>query len=199
MQNQDFEIKENIQIFNDVLYLAIQQLESKYFKLPYADLNAKLTGKQKKRYLERVYCYELYHKLRCFLPSKFRYTINGEVNKISHPHIKYKIPDFIVHYPGKLKDNLVIIEVKRLFNIDTNKSSDSGVIKDLETINLFLEKYFYKKGFYLIFGQIENDNEKDLRKVLEIFENKVDKDIDLIWHKKPGEIIYGPGNIRRLL
>lgn len=39
-------------------------------------------------YRERVYCYELYHQMRCRWPSDGQFYLNGEVDKSAHPILK---------------------------------------------------------------------------------------------------------------
>ena len=100
MKEQDF------QQFLKCLMKAIQNIDAHYFKLPVAE-NGELI------YRERVYCYELYHQLRLLLGDDFPYKLHGEVDKANHPIIKdEKKPDFIIHVPGEMKQNLVVIEVK---------------------------------------------------------------------------------------
>jgi len=36
-------------------------------------------------YRERVYCYELYHRMRCLWPVETGFRLNGEVDKSAHP------------------------------------------------------------------------------------------------------------------
>ena len=56
-------------------------------------------------YRERVYCYELYHQMRCCWPKGCPFYLNGEVDKAAHPILKqlgasYAKPDLLVHRPG---------------------------------------------------------------------------------------------------
>lgn len=181
---------EDIKFFIDRFKESIKKIDKNYFKLPYADMDSE----EKEVYLERVYCYELYHQLRLSLSGCFDYIVNGEVNKSHHDIIESdKMPDFIVHKTNQMKDNLVIIEVKRLHDINLSENSSSGFIKDMETLNLFVNEYNYKKGIQLIFGKNES---LKMKKVVDKFEYKTpDNDIDLIWNKEPGEIIHGANDI----
>lgn len=71
MKEQDF------QYFIKCLMKAIENMDVHYFQLP-------ITGKEEPIYRERVYCYELYHQLRCMLGDCFPYKLNGEVDKSGH-------------------------------------------------------------------------------------------------------------------
>ena len=66
---------------------------------------------------ERVYCYELYHKMRSNWPSQSRYFLNGELDKSAHPILRelgadHAKPDLLVHTPGYMAGNYAIIDVK---------------------------------------------------------------------------------------
>jgi len=172
---------------------AIKKIEQNYFQLPYADMEIE----KREVYLERVYCYELYHQLKISLPECFDYTVNGEVNKSHHKIIKSdKIPDFIIHNTSQMKDNLVIIEVKRLYQINLSENSNSGFVKDMETLNLFVNEYNYKKGIQLIFGRNESGKMSNL---VDKFKYKSSERVDLIWNKEPGKVFYGINDIENHL
>ncbi len=102
-------------------------------------------------YRERVYCYELYHQLRCLWPSDTEFYLNGEIDKAAHPILRElgadRIkPDFLVHKPGYMSGNHAIIEVKKE---DVDRG---GLKKDLNTLSLFLKKVGYERAIYLIYG-----------------------------------------------
>jgi len=99
MKEKDF------QYFMNCLMGVIKNIDAHYFQLPIA-------GNEEPIYRERVYCYELYHQLRCMLGNGFPYKLNGEVDKNGHPIIRNaKKPDFIIHKPGDMEYNLVVIEI----------------------------------------------------------------------------------------
>jgi hypothetical protein len=87
-----------------------RRIDRHYFQLDVA-------GSEESIYRERVYCYELYHRLRYVLGDSFPYKLDGEVDKEGHPIIRPRLgpkkSDFIVHVPGKMNRNLIIIEVKQ--------------------------------------------------------------------------------------
>jgi hypothetical protein len=55
----------------ELLTAASVRIGPEYFQLPVADADAV--------YRKRVYCYELYHQLRC-LPEGFPFSLGGEID-----------------------------------------------------------------------------------------------------------------------
>jgi hypothetical protein len=102
-------------------------------------------------YRERVYCYELYHQMRCRWPSKTssRFYLNGEVDKKNHPTLSKLgvggIPDLLVHGPGYMERNHAIIEVK-------NSDARGGFDTDLEKLTSFVNDAGYARAIYLVYG-----------------------------------------------
>lgn len=97
---------------------------------------------------ERIFCYELYHQMRCSWCDNALIKIHGEIDKRGHSSFDQehqKNPDFVFHIPGEFDNNRVIVEVKG--NLSTN-----GIRKDIETLTTFIERYGYRKGVYLIFN-----------------------------------------------
>jgi hypothetical protein len=102
-------------------------------------------------YRERVYCYELYHQLRCYWPENTPFHLNGELDKAAHPILRdlgadYAKPDFLVHQPGNMTGNNTIFEVK------SSNAQRDGIEKDLRTLALFRTKVNYQRAIYLLFG-----------------------------------------------
>lgn len=102
-------------------------------------------------YRERVYCYELYHQLRCQWPTDTPFYLNGELDKAAHPILRelgadYAKPDLLIHQPGYMAGNSTIIEVK------SSNAQRDGIDKDLKTLALFRTKVNYKRAIYLLFG-----------------------------------------------
>jgi len=112
-------------------------------------------------YRERVYCYELYHQMRTLWPEECDFTLNGEVDKQSHPILRklgitHAIPDFLVHTPGSMKGNHAIIEVK------SENAARGGITEDLAKLARFTVDVGYARAIYLFYG------EPDLRLVRSI-------------------------------
>ena len=104
-------------------------------------------------YRERVYCYELYHKMRGLWPANSFY-LNGEVDKAGHPllpTLRRKKPDLLVHRPGDENGNHAVIEVK------PSRVQDGDIRKDIETLALFRSEANYERAIYLIYGDGAND------------------------------------------
>jgi hypothetical protein len=81
-------IEQDFKYFLECLIKATRKMDSHYFQLPVAQGDEPI-------YRERVYCYELYHQLRCILENNFPYKLHGEVDKGGHPVIRgFKKPDF---------------------------------------------------------------------------------------------------------
>jgi hypothetical protein len=107
-------------------------------------------------YRERVYCYELYHQMRCLWPARTPYYLNGEVDKAAHPILRrlnadYAKPDLLVHQPGDMNHNHSVIEVK------SSRANADGIRKDLKTLCLFVNKVRYQRAIYIVFGREADD------------------------------------------
>ncbi len=149
------------------------KIDSLYFKLP-------VVFAEKPIFRERVYCYELYHQLRCILGDDFPYALNGEVDKASHHILKgAEKPDFIVHTPGNMNNNLAVIEVKPI------RARPSEIKKDIEKLQKFL-RYKYYRAIMLLYG----DNCSAVENIQCHIDNLLKEHAEhiiLIWHKKPKE------------
>jgi hypothetical protein len=151
---------------------AIECMDAHYFQLPIA-------GDDEPIYRERVYCYELYHQLRCLLGDKFSYKLNGEVDKSGHPIIRSaKKPDFIIHQPSDMKHNLVVIEVKPV----TVKDKINKLKEDFGTLKWFLENANYYRAIMLIYGNVNDNLPESIR---EEIKNISDERILIMWHSQP--------------
>ena len=99
---------------------------------------------------ERVFCYELYHQIRCLQKESglTDFNIHGEIDKRGHGLFKKddrNNPDFIFHVPGVMEENLVIIEAK-------GELVKNGVSKDWVTLRRFCDEYLYGKGMWLVYN-----------------------------------------------
>ena len=125
------EKEKHFQELKDALQRATENTDYYYFKID-------MVKSRRYRYRERVYCYELYHQLRRTLPNTYPYTLQGKMDKIGHQIIRPKIgakkPDFVLHKPRTMEDNLVVMEVKPL-----NNTNSTQIKKDLETLTGFLD------------------------------------------------------------
>lgn len=163
--------------FLDILLRATERIEAHYFQLPIA-------GSEEPIYRERVYCYELYHRIRECMPDDYGYVLDGEVDKAGHPILRQETgalkPDFIVHVPGTMDRNLAVVEVKPI-NAD-NKS----IRKDAQTLRLFLERAQYFKAVSLVYGDgMHKEFAKFPYIVKEVFRDIPREHIVLVWHQSP--------------
>lgn len=170
--------------FLECFFKATEKIQNEYYHLPIA-------GQPLAIYRERVYCYELYHQLRVYLGDDYDFSLGGEVDKRSHPimqgiDITNAKPDLLVHTPGNMGGNLIIIEVKPI------NAARIAIRKDLRTLTAFQRDGKYFKSLYLIYG----DSFKGLNRIIreanslqkEDKENRINLElIDLFWHFAPNE------------
>ena len=133
-------------------------------------------------YRERVYCYELYHQMRCWWPTNTPFLVQGEVDKSRHPMFPpelWKIPDFLIHTPGEMKGNYTIIEVKH------SKAKNENIKDDLEKLSLFQSQVGYQRAIYLVYGDEAADCAKRVIDRAEKFQEL--EPIELWLHKESGK------------
>ncbi|NOU94887.1 hypothetical protein GC093_16900 [Paenibacillus sp. LMG 31456] len=105
---------------------------------------------------ERVYCYELYHQIRCMWKDSSDYVLHGEMDKIDHS-ILNGIPDFILHKPESMESNLAVIEVKH--------SDNSAITDDIVKLHNYMLTGRYTYSICHVFGTL---SEKRLRSFIRI-------------------------------
>lgn len=135
---------------------ACASITAEYFQLPIA------AGDDV--YRERVYCYELYHRLRQNW-GDFPYSLGGEIDKNGHPLFRggpyaQAKPDFLVHQPGSMDANLACVEIK------SSVQDIEALVADLRKLAWFRDQARYFGGILLIFGGdhgIARDLGRDLR------------------------------------
>ena len=142
----------SLQQITDILLKATVQIEDIYFQLPVA-------GLEDPEFRERVYCYELYHQMRLMWPKDLPYRITGEIDKGGHPWIyrdelNRSKPDFTVHVPGRMSDNLLVIEVK------SPEPTTEQIVIDLRKLTGYCKTAGYFAAYYLVYGcSVEQANE----------------------------------------
>jgi hypothetical protein len=134
---------EYLSAVTDTLLEATENVEEIYFQIPVA-------GKEEPLFRERVYCYELYHQMRRCWPA-VPHLITGEIDKNGHPWIyhgplDYSKPDFTIHIPGRMADNLLVIEVKAF------EPNDEQILTDLLKLTGFCQTANYFAAYYLVYG-----------------------------------------------
>jgi hypothetical protein len=148
------------------LLCASSQIGVEYFKLPIADMT-----EEEAAYRERVYCYELYHRWRCHWPDGFSCSLHGEVDKSGHSLIPDSPkPDFLVHVPGSMENNLLVMEVKtcKLYNKETalkNLIKFRRELKDQKG-----QPAYYHAAYFWVFGIGEPGLREKLESVVSQFD-----------------------------
>lgn len=133
--------------FEEKVVRACAAIAPEYFQLPVADADSV--------YRERVYCYELYHQLRCTWQG-FPFSLGGEVDKAGHPHFRNgpyarSKPDLLVHQPGNMDHNLACVEVKPC------SGSWDEFRDDLMKLTWFCRHADYHRGVFLVYGAEEGE------------------------------------------
>lgn len=136
-----------IEKYLNIITEALNHVEDQYYNL---ETTYEPTGIVR----ERVFCYELYHQIRCIQTkqNETRLSLNGEIDKRGHLEFDkddQKNPDFVFHIPGKMLDNTFVIEIKG--SIKTSSYVDACV-KDFQTLELFVHKYKYKMGIFILYN-----------------------------------------------
>lgn len=145
-------IEQDLNRLRDLIREATSKISPEYFLLPVADFHG---GEPLIQYRERVYAYELYHQLRSRWPD-WQYSLGGEVDKQGHPLIHGPDlggakPDLIVHVPGEMDHNLLVLEIKasRPGPIGINRRA---LTQDLRKLVAF-RRIGYTAAFFLVFGE----------------------------------------------
>lgn len=172
--------------FDDLLIAATERIEPQYMQLPIA-------GKEDPVYRERVYCYELYHQLRKEWPADSYNSLGGEVDKKGHPLIRGNglddvKPDFLIHDPGNMGGNYLVMEVKPIV------ARHAGLRKDLVTLTAFRLHGEYQRAMLLLYGHVES-----IDPLLNKIKALAAKDhaakialgsIEVWWHSAPGTAVH---------
>lgn len=134
------------------------------------------------RYHERVFCYELYYRLRTFMESEVNdngqnafateniflqsevikqnideaVAIFLEISELS----KEFMPDFLLHTPGNFDNQLVVMEVKC-----NPQLSFFSLCADLLKIQEFIANYRYEQGIFLAVNQSEHNQQRLLQRL----------------------------------
>ena len=161
-------------------YIKLLTNAVKNVDLKYIDIRTKIDKPDYIKCYERIFCYELYHQIRCLQTKRNLedYVIWGEPLKSYFEHIENgKMPDFLFHKP-KTEDNLIIVEVKMV------ESLNSGVDDDFKKIENYLENNNYKIGVFICIGlSADETREKIKNKLKDKYNNFCGKDVFLICRK----------------
>ncbi len=141
--------------FCECLCESVAAIEKCYFEFP-------RYGEEKDTIRERVYCYELYHQLRCRLDGVLPddWLLHGELDKSGHKYVIdtlgcAAIPDFVIHKPGE-PAGFAVIEVKRAGR--RGEPAPTEVKKDFDKLVGFTgEELGYQHAILLVFGRYANE------------------------------------------
>ncbi len=158
MPTQETTDMASLETFDEAFRRATKAVGYDYFALSVAN-------SRDRTYLERVYCYELYHQLRNQWVNNGSIRIHAEVDKSGHKKIKGQDkPDFILHIPGQHEElsptNFIVMEVKRArrYETGTNVETDKTAIKtDIDKLSKFRHENFYKRAIYLFFETVDSN------------------------------------------
>jgi hypothetical protein len=140
------------QVFLGLLRAAAQAITAEYMTLPQ---HVSPSAGTPEAYLERVYCYELYHQMRIRMDGARNnpladavadgWRVNGEVDKVTSYIPGRRIPDFIWHIPGT-PENGHVVEVKRA-------TAEIGSIQtDVQKLESFKREAGYQRATLLVVG-----------------------------------------------
>ena len=128
---------------------------------------------------ERVFCYELYHRMRQIQDNYCKdLTINGELDKSGRLDYDSEKPDFLFHIPGTDNHNEAIIEVKNVLQVEA----------DLKKINVFIKHHKYKVGILFVYNHSLIAVEKFIKKNNELFDIECKDKIYIIAGNDPAHI-----------
>ncbi len=168
----DFSIESFLTILSD----SLKNIKQEYYRI---ETNGDKFGIPR----ERVFCYELYHQLRCEFDDDIL-RIHGELDKRGQNDFQGKtraIPDFLIHQPGTHRNNNIIIEVKGVLNKD-------DLIGDLQKIYSFIHDptIHYENGIFLQYNYSFLDLKNYLSSRINEIKKDQDKKIVIICSKKEG-------------
>lgn len=178
-------MEQEFEILRQKLATACELIGEEYFQLPVA---VREEGEADTVYRERVYCYELYHQLRCAW-GDFGFSLGGEVDKAGHPYFRGERyaqakPDLLVHQPGNMDRNLACVEVKPV----TRPWPEFRA--DLEKLTWFCQNADYHRGIFIVYGSaaegVRDDVGDRLRRAVAAHASIDITRIDVLRHLSPG-------------
>lgn len=146
----------------DIIKSALDEVPQEYYKL-YTTYSTEGIVR------ERIFCYELYHRIRCIQERQGNMSliIHGEIDKRGHELFEREDqlnPDFIFHIPGSMESNKVVVEVKGRIE---NSNYRQGVVGDFKTIIKFVDNYNYEIGIFIAYNYSLEDFKSKLSGILQ--------------------------------
>jgi len=94
--------------------------------------------------------------------------------------LDYSKPDFTIHVPGRMADNLLVIEVKAVYKAKAVNPSDEQIVTDLRKLTGYRKTADYFAACYLIYGCTEADAAGFVNRCCQLAENDNEVDLTLI-------------------
>ncbi|WP_090138396.1 hypothetical protein [Limnohabitans sp. DM1] len=164
--------------FYDILVAATENISRQYFSTKII-----VDDYIKSVYRERIYCYELYHQIRLKLKCDLTMGFYGEYDKSGSSLYERSAlnrikPDFLIHSPGNVEENLLAMEVK------SSDAKRRDIKSDINKLIKLKESHNFKFCIYLIYG--DNALEKG-GAAAEFVGDKFKSEIKIFIHRKAGE------------
>lgn len=149
-------MEDDMDKYIELLLEATRNVSKEYFKV-HPDARKSI-----EKHYERIFCYELYHQMRCIQEKNSdlqEFTIHGELVKTAYEdNYGGGMPDFIVHVPGKQK-NHIVVEVKTASGFTAEP-----ILEDFKKLSLYVSRNHYKFGVFLwVNHDVEEFKEKLLK------------------------------------
>lgn len=129
----------------DIIKSALDEIPQEYYRLPTTYSSDGIVR-------ERVFCYELYHRMRCLQDKRGKnlLRIHGEIDKRGHElFMESRNPDFVFHVPGSMEENTIIVEVKGKIEGGDYREQ---VEEDIKTLLRYVKSYKYYMGIFILFN-----------------------------------------------
>ena len=162
--------------FLESVRIATRLIKPPYFCIP-------LHGLAEQKYRERVYCYELYHQLRCCTRQDVWCVLSGAKTQLPLPIFRRlfnrTMPDFLLHVPSEMGANVVVMNINPI----TARSQD--IERDVKALKRFTTaRASSRQAICLIYGDGESLDQFLSRMREAVFAKE---SLIVMWHRHPGE------------
>jgi hypothetical protein len=168
-------------VFLRLLGDAATKVTAEYMALPQ---HVAPSGGVSEAYLERVYCYELYHQMRGCMDRAVDtpladavargWRLNGEVDKVTSYIPGRRVPDFIWHVPGT-SENGHVVEVKRA------AADIRSIHSDVQKLESFKQVAGYQHATLLVVGTRGGSGRFD-----SLVASAEAAGVNVMFHREPG-------------
>ena len=155
---------------------AVENIGYPYFEVPTIDNPRKLQER------ERVFCYELYHRMRQTQDNYCKsITLNSKSNRAKRISLHSETPDFIFYVSETDANDTAIIEVRNTRRMIEN---------DIQKIDDLISQDKCKVGISLIYSQTFSSVEKYIKSLDELREIENKDSIFIIAASDPAHMKY---------